>query len=224
MMAKDHRDDKAKVSVFFAQIEGGDGTIQDGLRTLAAALGRVTQQSPLLRQTRPQLPASNKDDGAVRQRRLFDEQDPPDDVQEDDVLELPDVEGLGEQTPTRPKDSRPRKSATYKMLGELDLRQIGKQSLKEYFAEKRPSDQKSQIAVIVPYLTKIAGETNVDYDHLYTCFREVGEKVPLDLRSTVRDASRIKGWIDTSNSKAFRLTTAGENFVNHDLPAVKKAD
>jgi hypothetical protein len=45
-MAKESRDGKAKVRVFFgfAEVEGGDATIQDGLRNFAAAITRVSQQ------------------------------------------------------------------------------------------------------------------------------------------------------------------------------------
>lgn len=221
-MAKEHHDGKAKVSIFFAQVEGGDGTVQDGLRTLAAALGRVTQPPPVIRQPRALPPGPNKRDEAGQQRTLFDEQESPADEQEQFEDMLPDTEDLADQAVIRQKESRSKKPPTYTLLGDLNLRPTDKPSLKDYFAEKKPGDQMSQVAVFVSYLTRIVGETNVGYDHLYTCFQNVGKRIPLDLPAVVRNAAKKKGWIDQKDSKALRLTTAGENYVEYDLPGTNK--
>jgi hypothetical protein len=165
-MAKEHRDSKAKVSIFFAQVEGGDGTIQDGLRTLAAALGRVTQPPPVIRQIR-QLPLDpNKGDEAGQQRTLFDEHEPLADEQEQFEDGLSEAEVLAEQAVTRQKDSRSKKPPTYTVLGNMNLRPADNPSLKDYFSEKKPGDQMSQVAVFVSYLTRTIGETNIGYNHL----------------------------------------------------------
>jgi hypothetical protein len=223
-MAKEHRDGKAKVSIFFAQVEGGDGTIQDGLRTLAAALGRVTQPPPVMRQLRALPPAPNKGDEAVQQRTLFDEQEPPTDEQEQFMDEQPDAEDLAAPAVTRQKESRPKKPTSYTLLGDLNLRPADKPSLKDFFAEKKPGDHMAQVAVFLSYLTRTLGVTDVWYNHLYTCFQHVGKKVPLDLPATVRNAAKKRGWIDQSDGKRLRLTTAGENYVDHDLPGTEPGE
>src|SRR5262249_35065946 len=135
-----------------------------------------------------------------------------------------DVADLAEQGVTRQKGSRPKKQPTYTLLGNLNLRPADKPSLRDFFAEKKPDDQMAQVAVFVSYLTRTVGETNVGYDHLYTCFRNVEKRVPLDLPKVVSNAARKKGWIDQKETKALRLTTAGENYVDHDLPGTNKGE
>lgn len=223
-MAKEHRDGKAKVSIFFAQIEGGDETIQDGLRTLATALSRVTQPPPVIRQVRSLPPSPTNGDKANQQKTFFDEQEPLADEQDQFEDGLAGTEELAEPALTRQRASRPKKPVSFELLGNLNLRPSNKPSLKDYFVEKKPSDQMSQVAVFVSYLTRTLGEVNVGNNHLYTCFQNVGKKIPLDLPSVVRNTAKKKGWIDQKDAKGLRLTTAGENYVDHDLPVIKKGE
>jgi hypothetical protein len=44
-------------------------------------------------------------------------------------------------------------------------------------------------------------------------------KVPVDIAQAVRNTSNRKGWLDSSDAEDLKVTTSGENFVEHDLPA-----
>lgn len=210
-------DGKAKVRIFFAEIEGGDDTIQEGLRTLGQTLVRTTQPQVAPRVVKPlQLDGSKPTDTAADQPTLF----PPDpESAEPDLLE----DTAEEITQQPPKESRPRKPSTYTIVTELNLRPADKPSLKDFFAQKKPEDNQEQIAVFVYYLSRILGETKIGPRHVYTCYKDVGGRVPVNISDVVAKTASRKGWIAATAAGGYTTTTMGENFVDHDLPK-KKSD
>lgn len=118
------------------------------------------------------------------------------------------------------RKSRKAQAGPPKFKSDLNLRPKGKKSLKDFAAEKKPKSNEERFAVMVYYLEKTLQEKAIDRDHIYTCFKELGGvKFPLQIDAVLRNSARRKGWIDTSNSSDLKITTRGENFVEHDLPA-----
>jgi hypothetical protein len=73
-MAKEQREGKGKVRVFFAEVEGTDATIQNGLQSLAMALARAMQPPPPVRVVKPLSNGSGARDGLTyEQPTLFDQ-------------------------------------------------------------------------------------------------------------------------------------------------------
>src|SRR6266496_2338661 len=125
------------------------------------------------------------------------------------------------RTASTKKDGKPRKAQAGppKFKSDLNLRPKGKKSLKDFLAEKKPKTNEERFAVMIYYLEKTLQEKTIDRDHIYTCFKELGVKFPLQIDAVLRNAARRKGWINTTNSSDLRITTRGENFVEHDLSA-----
>ncbi len=101
---------------------------------------------------------------------------------------------------------------------DLNLRPQGKEALKEFVAKKSPKTNEERFSVIVYYLQKELGVNDINPSHIYTAFKDLGVKVPLDISDALYKCANRKGWIDTSNISAVTLTIPGENFVEHDLP------
>lgn len=113
---------------------------------------------------------------------------------------------------------------SYAFVKDLNLRGDGDEvvSLKAFFEDKRPSSAMEMTTVFVYYLCRIAAIDKVGLDHIYTCYKEVGKKVPAALRQNLLDTAHRKGTIDTSSLDAITVTTRGENMVELDLPAQDK--
>ncbi len=130
----------------------------------------------------------------------------------------------GGKTKTRKnKSSRSRKapkksSANPSLVKNLNLRPSGKKALKDFVAEKAPTNQLQRCVVAVYYLKNILGLPAVGMNHVYTCFKDQGWRVPADLRNTLQSAASHRGWLDTANIDDIKLVPAGENLVEHDLP------
>jgi len=104
------------------------------------------------------------------------------------------------------------------LVTELNLRPSGKKSLKNLVDEKNPNTNEERFAVIVHYLQHELSESNINQNHIYTAFKELNVKVPINIYDALAKCAERKGWIETKDMANLTLTTRGENFVEHDLP------
>jgi hypothetical protein len=210
------KDDKARVRVFFGEIEGDNATIRDGLRSIAEAVNKTFQQNTKV--VRVLAAGSNGDS-----KQLADNI-------EEIVLEPEFTEDFDDEpdsisnTTGEKKKGKPKKPISYSFVKDLNLRPDGTISLREFFNEKKPSDQQQILTVIIYYLYRKIGVQNISVSHIYNGLKELtefGVRVPPDIANTLRKIVTRKGWLDTSNLEATRTTTGGDNFVEHDLPKSK---
>lgn len=116
-----------------------------------------------------------------------------------------------------------KRKESYQIVKDLDLSAKGnKEALKDFYSKKSPSTAMEKSAVFVYYLQKIAGTKGIGVNHIYTCYKNVNEKVPGALRQSLLDTSSRKGWIDTKSMENITITTQGENLIEYELSAVKK--
>lgn len=105
------------------------------------------------------------------------------------------------------------------IVKDLDLSaKGGKQSLRDFYGTKSPEMGMEKNAVFVYYLEKIASLNKISVNHVYSCYKDVGTRVPNALKQSLLDTSHHKGWIDTTSLEDIKTSTPGENFVEHDLP------
>jgi hypothetical protein len=214
-MAKIVPDRKAKVRFFYAEVEGDDGTIQEGLRSIATTIVRASQ--PVPPRVVKAIAAAPANGASKNGQSLFDE------TPVEEVAEEPEVEDADfVETPPRAKSSRTKKSPSYNFVTDLNLRPDGKDSLKQFYAKKSPKDQQAQYAVCLFYLAQELSLTGIGANHIYTCFHDVGVPVPPDILQVARNIANRKGWIDAGNGKDLKITVSGQNFVNHELPTKGK--
>ena len=198
-MAK--KDGKGRIRVFFAEIEGDDDTIQDGLRALTGAVSKTFQPKVVLLPN----PTGDSDQPSVEMIE---------DIVEDAVDESDIIEPVKRKKAGNGKSKPPKLS----LVSDLDLRPDGKSDLRTFYSEKNPKTQHEQVAVIVYYLKRILEEPAISADHVYTCLKDVDKKVPARLPTVIRNCASQRGWVDSSKSKDLKITTNGENYVEHDLP------
>ncbi len=123
------------------------------------------------------------------------------------------------QTVPKKRRAQPKGRGTYKLVGGLNLKPSGKISFKDFVTEKKPGKKGTRMnAVAIYYLSKVLDLKNIGPDHVYTCYKEAGQKVPTALIQNLRDTAHLNAWIDTTNTDDIKITTAGENFVEYDLP------
>jgi len=114
-----------------------------------------------------------------------------------------------------------RSGDTYRVL-DLDLRPSGKPSLREFMKQKGPSTDPEKYACMIQYLKQHLGIESVTPDHLFTCFKEIAEKVP-NIRQGLINTYHRHGWITKTGKSGIALTRAGQNVVEHDLPRKRSA-
>jgi hypothetical protein len=125
--------------------------------------------------------------------------------------------------PGQPKRRNIKSRTQLSVVKDLNLKKEGTSpSLRDFHAEKSPETFSEQNAVFVYYLNRVKETDTISPSHIFTCYKEVGARVPGAFYQSLLDTSRIKGWIDTANTEQIRITTVGENFVEHDLPKSRK--
>jgi hypothetical protein len=96
-----------------------------------------------------------------------------------------------------------------------------KPGLREFYAEKKPTNHYEKTAVFAYYLTKFNKHSEIKFGEILTCYEEISEKKP-SVVDIVKNSVRYKGWLENGSEKfSCRLTISGENFVKFDLPAQK---
>jgi hypothetical protein len=120
--------------------------------------------------------------------------------------------------PRKPKNgSGTPKTKAPTLLKDLDLKPKGRPSFADVAAAKKPISHYERCLVAVHYLTNAAEVSPVSVDHVYTCFKVMGWRLPADLRNAMQVAASTKGWLDTSNMNDIRVTVHGDNYLEHDL-------
>lgn len=107
------------------------------------------------------------------------------------------------------------------MVKDLNLRRKGKKSFDDFVGIKRPDSYYEKCTVSVYYLKQELGISTVTANHVYTCFKHMKWRIPADLFNTLAYTASHYGWLDTSNFQAIKVTTKGENLLDHDLPKKK---
>ena len=104
------------------------------------------------------------------------------------------------------------------LVKDLNLRPKGKKDFAAFVNEKKPSGNDERSTVAVYYLKQELGIPAVGVDHVFTCYKAVNWRQPANLGNSLAITSHRKGWMDTRDFNDLKLTTHGENLVEHDLP------
>ncbi|RZJ00324.1 MAG: hypothetical protein EON90_07850 [Brevundimonas sp.] len=104
----------------------------------------------------------------------------------------------------------------------LNLNPAGKVSAAEFATAKAPSNALQKSVVAVYYLRETIGLSKVTVESVYTVFKTLSWPVPADLKNALQKAG-TQGWLDTADSNDIKLTSSGENLVEHGLPPKAKA-
>jgi hypothetical protein len=103
----------------------------------------------------------------------------------------------------------------------LNLSPTGKPSAVQFATEKSPANVMQKCVVAVYYLRDTTEMQKVSTQAVFTFFKHLNWKVPADLRNTLQQAGSA-GWLDTADGEDIKLTSSGENLVEHDLPPKAK--
>lgn len=200
--------DKAKVRVFFAEVEGNNDSIQEALKTMVSAMSRPVR---IISEQKANAKAST-----------FLEQ-PDFETVEDTVDEAEDAETSQEEPASqsarklRGTGKKIDRNAGIDLVPNLNFRPAGKQALKEFVEKKGPKNDVEAVLACVYYMQTVMGVTKIGPAHVMTAFKEIGKAIPVDLKQTIRNIKKSKMWLNFTDIEDFKTTTQGDNFVEHEM-------
>jgi hypothetical protein len=218
-MAKRNNDptsgsDKAEVRVFYAEVKGSNESVQDALRTMltVAGMGRSSQPARVI-----------SDQKANGKAAVLPPQSEVEEVEEaSDQVE--DAEVLGEEEAAPPNPRKPRgtgkkvdRNAGLSLVANLNFMPDGKQALKEFLAEKKPTNDMETTLALVYYMQHVMAVSKIGPAHVLTAYRESGKQIPIGIQQTIRNVKSRKIWLDYTDAEDVKTTTQGENFVQHKM-------
>jgi hypothetical protein len=200
--------DKAKVRVFYAELEGNNESVQEALKTMVSAMSRPVR-----------VISDQKVDGkapVLLEKANIEEGEGP-------IEQLPEVETLNDDT-TPQSARKPRgtgrktdRNAGLDLVPNLNFRPNGKPALKDFIEEKNPNSDVQTVLVMVYYMQRVMALTKIGPAHVMTAFKEARKAIPVDLRQTIRNIKKSKMWLNFTDIEDIRTTTQGDNFVEHEM-------
>lgn len=125
----------------------------------------------------------------------------------------------GEKAPPRKTTRSKGPREGHAIVKDLDLVQKGQRpGLKDFYTQYVTRNYQERNVLFVFYLQRHAELDYVTADHVYTCYKALNLRVPTALNQSLWDTASRKGWIDTTSLEDIKLSTAGENYVEHDAP------
>jgi hypothetical protein len=210
--------DKGKIRLLYAEVEGNNQSLQDALKTMVTAMNRPVQLITAPSRIAPNSPAGL---GTQAEQPAFEDQTSAETLDDGPSVESNDTSA----GPTRKRGGGPKtdRNAGIKLVPNLDFVPDGEDALKKFFAEKGPKSDMEQVLVLVYYMQHTIALPAIGPGHILTAFKDVGKPVPVDLRGTIRNMKNQKAWLNFTDLEAIRVTTQGDNIVEHELGAETNA-
>ena len=117
----------------------------------------------------------------------------------------------------RGSNSKQKRKALPTIDKNLNLKPKGKKSFRDFCEDKKPTIIGHQHVASVHYLKNELGVSKVSINQVYTCFKDMSWKLPADFRNSLHQAAN-KGWLDSGEGDDIKVTTVGENLIDHELP------
>lgn len=116
------------------------------------------------------------------------------------------------------KKSTPKgKSNALTLVNTINFHPKDAENLKDFYSKLDTKSNFEKNLVFVYYLKEVLKLSDIGVNHIYTCYKHVGERVPGNLYQSLLDTNKHKAWIDTSNLSQISVAVPGENYFEHDL-------
>ncbi len=203
--------DKAKVRVFYAEVEGNNESVQDALKTMLAAMNRPSQPVRVISEQKANVNAAV----LPPQSEVEEVEEAGDQGEEAEVLE-------GEAAPpnarkTRGTGKKVDHNAALNLVPDLNFMPNGKPTLKGFMEEKSPKSDMEVTLAVVYYMQHIMKLSKIGPSHVMTALKGAGKAVPVSVKQNIRNAKNTRIWLNYTDFEDIRATTQGENFVEHEM-------
>lgn len=193
---------KIKVRVIELEMEGSDDSLQEGLKSLAAALSRGGSAIVTRVKTEANRQIANSTAPAPH----------------DELDEVEDIDAeLEEEVVPAPKSRAPRRApkvVVATILNDVRLDDV-EPTFKDFAAAKSPTSDMSKYLVVAYWFKTYKGITNLTGNHFYTAYKMAGWKVPRDCAQPARELKnpRVGKFSAGSEAGTFMINQIGENSI-----------
>lgn len=194
MSRKTSSEDRGKIKIRFfeVELEGGDETLLEGVRTAAAVASRgatsvrVIKALPSVKDM-----ASHQNDVEDADESLEENGDEKDD------------------TSTTASRNSPKKNRVYPTPEVLDIDLKSEPSLEEFVAKAKPTEDNKKYLVVAAWFKEHRNTPSIGINHIWTCFKALGWGVQKDMGQPFRSMKK-NAWFKGSEERGqFNITHVG---------------
>jgi hypothetical protein len=198
-----------KFRVIEFEIDGGNDTLAEGIKALTTALSKSPVTTTVVSQRAlPSAATKRTTTPAVADVEPTAEADEA----EGDTVDLPEEEMAETNAAARSKRSAT-PPPTPDILSDIDLNG-GKVSLRDFVAQKNPSETYARIATIAVWYQENHNIEEVNTDRIYTAYRFLDWIPPTDLGQALRNLKANKKWFDKGDARGgYKINMLGLNKV-----------
>lgn len=110
------------------------------------------------------------------------------------------------------------KAKTPQLIKDLDLKEnSSRKGLKNFIDELAPKSDIHTTTAIIYYLQQIYGYQNINIDVIFTCWRELGVKLPTNLTGNLQHICGSRYGFAHVENGIYTISTRGINLVEHTL-------
>ncbi len=187
---------RVKVRVFEFEMDGSDDSIQDTMKTLAAAFSKGGNGAlPVARRIKSDNSTANQSSETVDSA-----EDVEDDLAEDDGL----VEDVVARAPSPPRKAR--KTKTYEILNDVRFDSVSP-TLSDFVAGYSPKNDFKKYLVIALWYKDHLKLPEINVRHWYTAFKYLKWTIPNDPDTPIRNLRAL--------DKLSKGSESGHSFINH---------
>jgi hypothetical protein len=200
--------DKAKVRVFFAELEGNNESVQEALKTMVSAMNRPVRV----------ISEQKTNGGTTLLAQTADTEEAEETIEQADEFDALNEESTSANA-RKPRGSGKKvdRNASLALVPNLNFRPDGKQAFKQFLDDKKPKNDLESALAAVYYMQHVMNLAKIGPGHVMTAFKEVGISIPVDLKQTIRNIKNSRVWLNFSDIEDIRTTTQGENHVEHEM-------
>lgn len=135
-------------------------------------------------------------------------------IQKSEATPEPEAAATNDSDPKSKESTR----KGYSLISDLDLSGVNDHpSLVEFMDAKFPITNEERNLVFSHYLENIINLKTIKADHIYTCYRAVKIRAPLDLEASLQSTGKRR-WIKITKAGKLTVTPAGKKYVEEQLP------
>lgn len=200
--------EKAKVRVFFAELEGNNESVQEALRTMVSAMSRPVK---IISEQR----ANGKDPALLEQPEIEESVQTVEDFGEaEPLIQDPNTQNTQKARGTGRKVDR---NAGLKLVPNLNFRPTENPTFREFIDQKNAESDVEVVTAAVYYMQHIMNVEKIGPAHVMTAFKDASKPIPVDLKQTIRNIKKSKMWVNFTDLEDIRMTTQGDNHVEHEM-------
>jgi hypothetical protein len=212
--------DRSKIRFVYAEADANIESMQELLRAVGAVIKPAISPPTVRYLPRPGAlpsPTGTVEDESLEEHPLFEGLEEAQESVVDGTVVAESQEN-GKQRRRRGAGPKVARNAGIELVSGLDFVQEGKQSLKEFFVEKAPKTDMEQIVVFGHFMQEVMELDDFSPGHVLSAYKHIGNiTVPLDLKATLRNMKRDKGWLTFTDMDHMRVDTEGGNYVKTEL-------